>query len=282
MAIIFALCSLVFAALNDLAFKFYARKTRARGLYVTMIGLVWAALLLLTMRPGWDNWQTTLTWGLISGFFSAAANLLLIEAMAHQEVGICSTIYRLNLVLVVIGAVLLLGEAMNTVKIAGLLFAVGAVLLFAHSGKKHLIPKQQRLLGVALVMAAALFRAGMGLSYKYAFLQGADRVGIILLNSFCWIAGGLIYTLWREPKGWRVTRSFWGYGLVSGVLVTGIVLFMALSLQHGDATVVLPIAQMSFLLTAVIGIIILGESMEKRKLLGMTFGLLTILLLACG
>ena len=282
MAILFALCSLVFAALNDLTFKLYARKSRSRGLYMTMIGLVWAALLLLTTRPGWDHWQTTLTWGLVSGFFSVTANLLLIEAMAHSEVGICATIYRLNLVAVVIGAVLLFGEAMNTVKISGIAFAAMAVLLFANGGEKHAVPGRRRLLGLTLVIAAALFRAGMGLSYKYAFLHEADRIGILLLNSLCWIAGGLAYTLWREPQGWTFTRSFWGYGLVSGSLVTGIASFMALSLQYGDAAVVLPIAQMSFLLTAAIGVAILGESLEKRKLIGMAFGILTILMLACG
>ena len=134
----------------------------------------------------------------------------------------------------------------------------------------------------ALVLAAALFRAAMGLSYKYAFLHNADRMGIILLNSFCWIAGGLLYTLLREPRGLTLTRSFWGYGLVSGALVTGIVLFMALSLQHGDAAVVLPIAQMSFIATALLGVAVLHESLKKRKVLGMLFGTLAILLLSCG
>jgi len=282
MAILYALCSLLFAAFNDLAFKLYARKSRARGLYFAMIGLAWAALLLPATRTCWDFSRTTLAWGIISGFFSVAANLLLIEAMAREEAGICATIYRLNLVAVVIGAAALLGEELNAIKFAGIAMAAAAVFLFANGEGRRPESGRRRYLGIALVLAAALFRAAMGLSYKYAFLHNADRMGIILLNSFCWIAGGLLYTLLREPRGLTLTRSFWGYGLVSGALVTGIVLFMALSLQHGDAAVVLPIAQMSFIATALLGVAVLHESLKKRKVLGMLFGTLAILLLSCG
>jgi len=282
MAILYALCSLLFAAFNDLAFKLYARKSRARGLYFAMIGLAWAALLLPATRTCWDFSRTTLAWGIISGFFSVAANLLLIEAMAREEAGICATIYRLNLVAVVIGAAALLGEELNAIKFAGIAMAAAAVFLFANGEGRRPESGRRRYLGIALVLAAALFRAAMGLSYKYAFLHNADRMGIILLNSFCWIAGGLLYTLLREPRGLTLTRSFWGYGLVSGALVTGIVLFMALSLQYGDAAVVLPIAQMSFIATALLGVAFLHESLQKRKVLGMLFGTLAILLLSCG
>ena len=282
MAILYALCSLLFAAFNDLAFKLYARKSRARGLYFAMIGLVWAALLLPATRTCWDLSRTTFAWGIISGFFSVAANLLLIEAMAREEAGICATIYRLNLVAVVIGAAALLGEDLNAIKLAGIAMAAAAVFLFANGEGRRPESGRRHYLGLALVLAAALFRAAMGLSYKYAFLHNADRMGIILLNSFCWIAGGLLYTLLREPRGLTLTRSVWGYGLVSGALVTGIVLFMALSLQHGDAAVVLPIAQMSFIATALLGVAVLHESLKKRKVLGMLFGTLAILLLSCG
>ncbi len=54
-----------------------------------------------------EIWQTTLFWGCASGFLSVSANILLIEAMGMQSAGICSTIYRLNLVPAVLGAWLL-------------------------------------------------------------------------------------------------------------------------------------------------------------------------------
>jgi len=43
-AVIFALLSLCFAGLNDVAFKRYSAKDRSRGMLVFGIGLVWALL----------------------------------------------------------------------------------------------------------------------------------------------------------------------------------------------------------------------------------------------
>ena len=67
---------------------------------------------------------TTVLWGMVSGLFSLAANLLLIEAMRRQSVGVCSTIFRLNLVAVVIGACWLLDETLTVFQGCGVVFAV--------------------------------------------------------------------------------------------------------------------------------------------------------------
>ena len=244
-----------------------------------IIGVVWMLLFLSVMHFDLSHWQITLVWGLISGFFSVSANLLLIEAMTYQEAGVCATIYRLNLVAVVIGAILLLGETFSIIKLLGVFMAVVAVLFFARSkgGGTHSL--SQRHLGLLLVLAAAVLRAGMGLSYKYAFLNGADANGITWINSFCWIGGGLVYTLWREPNAQIFTRKPWFYGISSGLLLSGIVFFMAASLRYGDASVVLPIAQMSFLGTAFLGTVMLKESLSGRKIMGIIAGLFCILLL---
>lgn len=280
MGIVFALCCLCFTAVNDLIFKFYSRKSRTRGLYVMIIGLVWMLMMLAFMNFNFSEWKITLLWGIISGVFSVSANLLLIEAMTYQEASVCSTVYRLNLVAVVIGAFLFFGENISLVKLAGVLLAVAAVLFFAGSKGGGMHSLTQRRLGFAMVLAAALLRAGMGLSYKYAFLSGADANGITFINSFCWIAGGFSYLVLREKDAHILNRKPWFYGLASGILVCGIVFFMALSLRLGDASVVLPIAQMSFLGTAFMGVAVLKESLSGHKILGLAAGLFCILLLS--
>ena len=63
------------------------------------------------------------------------------------------------------------------------------------------------------------------------------------------------------------------------MLVGGIVFFMAASLRYGEASVVLPSAQMSFLVTAFLGTAILKESLSRRKIMGIMAGLFCILLL---
>ena len=276
-ALIFALACCLCTAINDLIFRLYARKNRSRGAYVLIIGLVWTLLFVFFLKCDLTLWKGTLFWGIVSGLFSVSANLFLLEGMSHNDVGICSTIYRLNLVFVAFGAFILLGEAVTVMKLLGILFALVAIYIFfldtLHGGKTT-----KAKLGFYLVGIAALLRAGMGLSYKYAFMQGVDRNSLLVLNGALWILGGAAYVLFREKHFvGKFDKKSWGYGAISGLLVGGIVLFMALALQYGDASVVLPLAQMSFIATAGLGILFLKEKISLKKILGIIAGILCIL-----
>jgi drug/metabolite transporter (DMT)-like permease len=277
MALIFALSCCLCAAVNDLVFRLYARKSRSRGAYVLIIGLIWTLVFSLFLKFDFSSWEVTLIWGIISGIFSVVANILLIEGMSHNDAGICSTIYRLNLIVVALGAFILLGETITFIKLLGILFAIIAIFMFfldsPHGGHTN-----KAKLGFYLVGIAALLRAGMGLSYKYAFMEGADRNLLLVVNGASWVIGGAVYLIYREKHlGEKFGKKSWRYGAVSGVLICGIVLFMALALQHGDAMVVLPLAQMSFIATCGLGIFFLKEKLSLKKALGILAGLLCII-----
>ena len=64
-----------------------------------------------------------------------------------------------------------------------------------------------------LVLAAAALRSGMGIAYKYGFTQGADRNGIILINSIFWIVCGGFYALFREKTALRPERKVLRYAV---------------------------------------------------------------------
>lgn len=279
MAILLALGCLICSALNDFLFKLFAGRQGPRGMFITVIGCVWL-LALLGMPVEWErDTGTTVLWGMVSGLFSLAANLLLIEAMRRQSAGVCSTIFRLNLVAVVIGACWLLDETLTVFQGCGVVFAVAAVYCFLSWGKGG--AGRAVWLGFWLVLVASLLRAGMGLSYKYGFLRGADPNGVVLLNSLFWIAGGIIYSLGRDgASGWKPDWRLLGFGVLSGILVTGIVFFMAAALRCGKASVVLPIAQMSFLGTLGLSAAILKEKLDWRKCAGIGCGMLAILFLS--
>lgn len=282
MAVIFAFCCIFCSAANDFVFKLFARKPRSRGLFVFVIGIAWsiASLFLPDLRG--VNWQTTILWGLISGLFSLLGNLLLIEAMGKQSAGLCSTIYRLNLALVVPGAWLIFKENNTILQGLGIVLAFAAVLFFlpgSNSQEKH----QDAKLGIVLVVIAAILRAGMGLSYKYAFNLGASANGVNLINAFCWIAGGLIYYFLRERNseaGDPMSRKLAGYGFLSGLFVFGIVFFMAHSVRLGNASIVLPIMQMSFILTFILSMTFLKEKLTAYKFCALLCGAAALLLLS--
>jgi drug/metabolite transporter (DMT)-like permease len=282
MAIFYAFCCLIFSSINDFIFKLYARRMRSRGMFVFWVGVCFLLALAWLPRDSAAPLATTLFWGILSGTFSVVANILLIEAMGMQSAGLCSTIYRLNLVLVVPGAILLLGESLNARQGLGILAALAAILAFMPGKQEHGDnPKKKSLLGFYLVLLAAVLRACMGLSYKYAFTHGADKNSVTALNACTWIIGGLIYaSFWEKKVNFR-DRGALKYGLLSGVFVAAIVFFMAgmLHIPEGAASIVLPIAQMSFLLTFIMGAVFLKEKVSKRKIAALLCGCIAILLL---
>lgn len=284
MAIVFAFCCIFCSAMNDFVFKLFARKPRSRGLFVFIIGMAWAAASLCLPDLRGTSWNTTILWGFISGLFSVIGNLLLIEAMGKQSAGLCSTIYRLNLALVVPGAWIIFGEKNSLLQCIGIAAAFAAVLFFLPGSKNNsgTSPRDAKL-GLILVITAAILRAGMGLSYKYGFNLGASANGVNLINALCWIIGGPIYYFIREkcvPELGSLNKKVIGYGILSGLFVFGIVFFMAHSVRLGNASIVLPIMQMSFVVTFILSAIFLKEKLTVYKLFALSCGTAALLCLS--
>ena len=283
MAILLAFCCLVFAAFNDFVFKLFARKERSRGVFVFAVGVFFTAVLMLFLRDWWgESWKVTLFWGVVCGLCSVVGNILLIESMAHLSAGLCSTVYRLNLALVVPLAVIVFGESRLWYQWIGVALALLAVLAFMPVGEKK--PAAARNVDYVMLILAMVLRAGMGIAYKYAFLHGAAENGVQIVNGIAWIVCGLIYYFWRERKSCGLREAFapkvLGYGALSGVFVAGIIYCMARSLALGDASIVLPIQQMSFLATFFLGVFFLHEQVTWRKVAALLCGAAALLLLS--
>jgi uncharacterized membrane protein len=276
---VLALLSMVCAACNDFIFKLYARRSGPVGAYLAVIGIVWAVVFTACLPSRFCLLeQQTFQWGIISGVFSIVANILYVKALAREDVGVCSTIYRLNLVPAALLAFVLFKEPATATRLAAIASGAAAVLLFSWpAGKAMARPFISS--SILMVVLASFLRAGMGLSYKAGLLKGADEYGLMAINGFAWIAGGVICHFLVDREMWRISRSTLIYGGISGMLVCGIVLFMMLALKHGDASLVLPITQMSFALTALAGIALMKEPFTARKCAGVSLGIICITLM---
>lgn len=279
-ALYFALLSLLCAAFNDVVFKLYASGRRPVGYYLAVIGAVWFSFFIILYGlwsvHGIDG--TSLFWGTVSGLFSASANILLIEAMARHEVGICATIYRLNLAPAAILAFIFLGENISFWKIMGIAAAIGAVILFSQPSKTSI--SKESTAALWMLAAASLFRACMGITYKCGLEYGADMYLILALNGFIWILSGISYHFIAERKKALFSFNTCAFGLFSGVLVCGIVIFMMLALKRGEASMVLPVSQLSFFVSALIGVFFLKERLNRRKSLGLFLAFLCVFFMA--
>ena len=283
MAVLLAFCCLGFAAFNDFVFKLFARKPRSRGIFIFVIGLIMTALQMLFLRDWWGpSWKLTLFWGVVCGFCSVVGNIMLIESMSRLSAGVCSTVYRLNLALVIPLAVIFFHEKPLWYQWIGVVLALAAVLAFMPVGEKKSIGRKS---DYAMLILAMLLRAGMGIAYKYAFdYSGAAKSGVQIITGLAWVIGGIAYYLLNERKVFSSSEAFsskvLGYGALAGVLVTGIIYFMAESLAIGDASIVLPIQQMSFLATFFLGVFFLKEKITLRKVFALACGIAALLLLS--
>ena len=284
MAVALAFCCLAFSAANDFVFKLFARKIRSRGLFVLVIGLVFASILACFPDPFGRSWRVTLLWGAVGGIFSVSSNLLLIETMSRQSAGLCSTIFRLNLAIVVPFAVLFFHETLDWRQWLGVILALLAVIAFFPSSGEGSGGGAHGRRDFILIILAAVLRAGMGLAYKYAVSVGASPSGVNVVTGLLWIFCGTGYYLAREkhrrPLKDDLSARIIGYGLLSGTLVAGITYTMAMALSSGEASIVLSIAQMSFLGTFFLSVVFLREKVTGSKVLALLLGVGALLLLS--
>ena len=280
LAILFALLSLMLGGLNEVVFKRYSARERSRGMMISGIGLVW--ILLLTVDIGLrsdaiDIDPAGLAYGLVAGLFVAVANILLLESLKHMEVSLGSTIYRLNTIAVVILSILFLGEAMTMLKATGIAFGVIAVLLLYRHQTSHGDHRELRL-GLGLVLTGALCRAIYGVVSKAGLSAGSDMDLLLLTSALCWVLSGLFYARFIERR-YAITRKKIVYSVLSGCLVYGIVRTLLAALALGEASVVITIANLSFLMALLVAMMLKMERLSGRKLLAMGFAIGAIVLL---
>lgn len=280
-AIIFALLSLIIGGLNEVVFKRYSARDRSRGMMISGVGVVWTFLLIIDTSIRGDAiifTQSTWWFGLVAGIIVAIANILLLESLRHMEVSLGSTIYRLNTIAVVFLSVIFLGESMSLIKLAGVSCGVIAVLLLyrqQHSSGTHSTLKT----GLVIVISGALLRAVYGVVTKAGLSQGADADALMLISAICWIVSGLLYAVLIEHR-YSITRAKLRYSLVSGIFVYGIVRTLVTALSLGEASVVITIANMSFLMSLLVALVLKMEVLSPKKIIAMLFAISAITLLS--
>lgn len=279
--VLFALLSLGFAGVLDIVFKRYSLKGMSKGMLLFGMGVMWGLLQLLTLQldghqPSLDT--ISLGYGLAAGALVTGSNLLLMESLTHLDVSLGSTLYRLNTVGVVILSVLFLLEPLSLTKLAGISFAVAAALLLYHRSHAHLAPDLLKTFFWVAVLASML-RAGFGVVTKAGLSDGADGSTMMLVSAACWILGGVAYAHLRERRI-RITAEKMRYSIVAGVLVFLIVNTLFAALARGEASVLVPIANLSFIVALGISVALGMERFTARKALALGCAGVAIVLLA--
>ena len=276
----FALLSLLCAGVLDVVFGRYSGRRQLTGAYLVGIGLIvvlgqTVVLAIARVPLAWDT--SAALWGTLAGAVLMCANALLIESLAGINVSLGSTIYRLNTIAVVAFAVAYLDEPLTAPKLAGVLLGVLAVVLLYHRGGRG---GDNRLLrfSVWLVIVAALLRAAFGVLAKIGVSGGTDPFLLMIYIGVGWTVAAILYGTLRRKRV-AANTGVLRYAAMSGTLVCLVASFLLLGLRVGEASVVIPIANMSFVAALLISAASGMERLTMQKILAVASAALAIVLL---
>jgi len=277
----YALLSLLAAGVLDVVFARYSGTHRVTSAYLVAIGvvvIVGQAIALAVARVPLAVDAGAALWGMFAGAVVMLANALLVKSLAGINVSLGSTIYRLNTIAVVIFAVAFLREAPTVPKLAGVLLGlIAVILLYQHGGRGG----DDRLLRASLWFAigASLLRAAFGIVSKIGVADGTDPFVFMLYVGVGWTLAATIYGMLRLHRVASPLREVLPSACISGTLVCLVASFLLLALRTGEASIVIPIANMSFVVALLISSASAMERFTLRKLLAVASAALAIAVL---
>lgn len=220
-------------------------------------------------------WVTPLLFGFLNGVLAFVAFLCVLLALRHGEAVTLTPVVRLNFAVTAALTVVLLGEDLNMIK--GVALTLAALAVIATAGGLRGLDAGRRALWLALT---AMFLFGcIGLFYKLGLNMGAPPAGMTVAQSIGVFCVALPFAIQQGHPLPRKGVPFW-LPLGCGVLTSCSYVALAVGMKYGDAVVVATIAQLSFVLTVILAVILLRERMTPVKGLGVLSAVASVLLFA--
>jgi uncharacterized membrane protein len=219
-------------------------------------------------------------WGCLAGLLLLIGLYNFAYSLKSGSISVNAPIFRLSFVITAALAVVFLGEPLTPYKAVGIVLALVAVWLLQGS------PAPQEVAGrhasrsslVRVIIATAAVGAG-NILYKYGLRAGASPASLIVAQAAVVVplstilAGGL-------DRGIRPSATALRFAPGAALVLALGFAAMVESLARGEASVVVPIAQMGFGATALLGFVFMGEPFTARKGMGLITALAALASLA--
>lgn len=275
-AILFAILSMFLMGFVDFLYGRVARKEIS-------IATVWCsqACVVFPATGIWAYLGGNYEWSLLSLFGGVTSTLFFIgfwaflQSIRAGEIGVSTLIYRINFVMTALLAVVFLGEPITWRKGVGFALALLAIWMIA---EVRLSARGGRGISRRSILWALVAMSAMGvlnIVFKIGVSKGLAPAMFIHANALFFTAFAYLYA-WRVQGGPRFSRVGWRYGAVVGVCLPAAVIFLLEALKRGEASIVTPISQLSFVVSIVMAAIWMGERFSLRKFMGLLVALGTI------
>jgi uncharacterized membrane protein len=219
-------------------------------------------------------------WGSLAGAFVFIGFYFFIRSLAAGSVSTNASIFRLNFIVTVLLVVVWLGEPLTPSKIAGLALALLATwLLLGVSASAGRAPDDARRRSLGLVALATLAFGTSNFFHTMGLRHGAlpETLAVAQAALFMPLATVVVYVVDRKLRPPLVTFK---YSAPAAIVLLGATISLLRSVAEGQASVLVPIAQMGFVVAALLGIFILRERVTIRKVIGLATALAALAELA--
>ena len=219
-------------------------------------------------------------WGSLAGIFVLIGLYYFIRSLAAGSVSTNASIFRMNFIVTVFLVIGFLGEPLTFRKIAGLALALLAtwLLVGAGAGAGRATNDERRRSLIQVAIATLAFGAS-NFFHTVGLRHGAipETLAVAQMALFMPLATVMVYVADRNLRPPSVTFK---YGGAAAVVLLGATVFLLRGVAAGQASVVVPIAQMGFIVAALLGIFILREPVTVRKAMGLVSALAALAVLA--
>ena len=217
-------------------------------------------------------------WGALAGVFILTGFYNFAYSLKTGSISINAPVFRLSFVITAALAVALLGEPPTAAKAAGIALALAAAwLLLGGAGGPQ---REDR--GSLIRVLVATVAVGIGnLIYKFGLQAGATPASIIVAQGCAVVVGATLFVAWKEG-GIRAGAPVRRFAPRAAVVLAAAFSLLVEALARGQASVVVPVAQMGFVVTALVGTLFLGERFTLRKGAGLLAALAALASLAAG
>lgn len=280
--IAYALGALVFFGLGDLIYKRGAAAgAPAHHLLMAQSWVFLPTVALYGLATGTLTFVAGSAWGALAGLFILIGFYNFAHSLATGSISINAPIFRLSFVVTAALAVVLLGEPVTAPKLIGIALALVAVWLLLGGGTSAGAPADRRAVRASLVrVLVATVALGIGnVVYKFGLHAGATPASLIVAQAVVVVSLSTLFVALID-RGIRPNRVALRFAPAAALALAAAFALMVESLARGQASVVVPIAQMGFGVTAVLGFVLLREPFSARKGAGLAAALAAMASLA--
>lgn len=208
-------------------------------------------------------------WGLLAGVFVFTGLYYFIRSLSAGSVSTNASIFRMNFIVTVLLVIALLGEPLTSAKIAGLALALLATWLLVGAGRNaDRGPNDGRRRSLILVVVATLAFGASNFFHTIGLRHGAvpETLAVAQAALFMPLTNIVVYFADRKLAPPPVTFK---YGAAAAIVQIAATIFLLRGVAGGQASVLVPIAQMGFIVAALLGILVLREPITVRKAIGL-------------